>query len=331
MSARRVSRRNRVAAWALALAWVLGAAPAGAHQGAAPLQFRNGITSLIAGTADQQVQMWDATGAAWGPYTMSTADMSCDDGTDTCTISAAIPRTGTCIGEAADFCPYANGGINFTTTTACATTECDASGEYGRWCPDSDQTDALSLNFCGGATFGWVRLGDVRGLADNTASATAIASTAAETDFSNGTFTVLAGTPAVGTRYVVHAGGVFGATASPTIQMRLRWGTTAGSGPILADILTPTLQTISGRGWQCTFTVTVRTTGTSGTAVSTGQCVFSSSATDGSAIVTVDTTSGTQTINTTAANVAVTLTADWSASSASNTITMETFSVEARR
>jgi len=75
------------------------------------------------------------------------------------------------------------------------------------------------------------------------------------------------------------------------------------------------------------LTTTIRTTGSSGTAMSQGVCAFGTSVSATSFLPVPNTALATVTVDTTAAK-ALTLGAQWSASSASNTLTCHGFQIE---
>ena len=125
------------------------------------------------------------------------------------------------------------------------------------------------------------------------------------------------------------AQGRFSTTATPTIRLRLRWG--GVSGTVLWDSGTITTTTVTAALWQVQIMMQTRLNGSSGTLYCIGDViigsaaaptvasatgapavgVFGSAGDDTPAAVTVDLT----------ADTALSLSAQWSAASASNTLT----------
>ena len=147
----------------------------------------------------------------------------------------------------------------------------------------------------------------------NQADSSAIASTASETAFST-VATISESLYGLGRVFRLTASGVFSTTGTPTIQFRVRIGTT--------NIVVFTAQTCPNNSANQPFLleaeIVVKTLGATGTVSGQGRLFFSTStlelivnATD----TTVDTTSE-QTVN---------VTAQWSASSASNTVKIRNF------
>lgn len=162
-----------------------------------------------------------------------------------------------------------------------------------------------------------------------TADGAAIANTTTETIvFPN--VTIPANYMADGRLLRLTAFGRYSTTATPTLRFRLRWGGVAGT--VLWDSGTITLPTITAALWQIgSLYVQTRANGASGSLFvmgpaeiaagaapsvgsatgSSGAGVFGSAGDDTPAAVTVDLT----------ADTALSLTAAWSAASASNTLT----------
>lgn len=151
----------------------------------------------------------------------------------------------------------------------------------------------------------------------------AIASTASETAFGGG-FSLPANTLAIGHVIKGEWGGVYSTTLTPTLNFRVRYGA-AGTGVLILDF-----GTISGgagvtnRSWKIVFTAVVRTIGSTGTISADAVLVMNNGASE-LVVGTVDakSTNSTVTIDTTATTT-LNLTAQWSASSASNTVTRVT-------
>ncbi len=161
-----------------------------------------------------------------------------------------------------------------------------------------------------------------------TADGTAIANTTTETIiFANKT--IPANYLSDGRLLSLVARGRLSTTATPTIRFRLRWG--GVSGTVLWDSGTITCATVTAALWSLMLDVQTRTNGATGTLFVMGECfvgsaapptvgsatgapavgVFGSAGDDTPAAVTVDLT----------ADTALSLTAQWGAASASNTLT----------
>ena len=161
-----------------------------------------------------------------------------------------------------------------------------------------------------------------------TADGTAVANTTTETIiFPN--VTLPANYMQDGRRIRVSAFGKLSTTATPTITFALRWG--GVSGTLLAT--TEAITTASGSvdtAWSLDALIQTRSNGSAGTLFAMGNVqvnltastategVFGVSGFDAPAAVTVDLTTDT----------ALSLTADWSAASASNTLTGHIYTVQ---
>ena len=174
-------------------------------------------------------------------------------------------------------------------------------------------------------TLGAATVGDVAVLSNTVADSSAIANTLTETAFSQ-SFTVAANTLDIGRVLHVRAQGKYSTTATPTLKFTLRWGGVNTNPLLFSSGLMTTASGAANLGWTVDVYVTVRTVGASGTAVAGGFAMVSGAASTAGVLGT-DSTSSTTTIDTTAAT-ALTLFATWSASSSSNTVTMEQFIVE---
>lgn len=124
--------------------------------------------------------------------------------------------------------------------------------------------------------------------------------------------------------------GKLSTTGTPTITFAIRWGGVAGT--LLATTEAITMGSgVTNVNWEISATIQTRTNGSSGTLLVMGNChvhtsstavaqnIFGVSGYDAPAAVTVDLTAAT----------ALSLTADWSASSASNTLTGMIYTIEA--
>lgn len=160
-------------------------------------------------------------------------------------------------------------------------------------------------------TFRWV-----------TSDATAVASTATETAI----FTA----PTLPADYMqdgrvlrLRAFGKLSTTGTPTITFGLRWGTATGGTLLAATEALTNGSGVTNVNWAVELLIQTRSNGATGTILAMGEAalhtaagtvlnnVFGVSGYDAPAAVTVDLTTAT----------ALTLTATWSASSASNTLT----------
>jgi hypothetical protein len=67
------------------------------------------------GTADQQVSMYDTTGADMSYYQLDITDFPCNDGTAVCTLNANVPETGQ-PGDCTDFEGTSDDGVDMSCT-----------------------------------------------------------------------------------------------------------------------------------------------------------------------------------------------------------------------
>lgn len=237
------------------------------------------------------------------------------------------------IGDTGGHFPQA---ITFVDSNACcgASTVDDSTwtgtvvgGWFWPWNNDNDtQEDPLGTNSWGagvsnnGRWFG--KFKTVPNIYTAQTSSAAIASTASETAFSK-SFEIPAKTLKAGARVRVTASGKFSDTGTPTLQIALKLGGSGVSGSSFAVIPATTLGSgVSNFGWSIQGEAIIRTAGASGT-VQNGACVGGFLNVNMASCVYENNFS----LDTTAAQ-SVFVTADWSASSASNTVTMETLSVE---
>lgn len=131
--------------------------------------------------------------------------------------------------------------------------------------------------------------------------------------------------------------GRYSTTATPTLRFRLRWGGVAGTQ--LWDSGTITLPTVTAATWKIELIIQTRTGGSAGSIFTMGDAVLGSAAapTVGSATGAPgwgvfgsagdDTPAAVGSLNLTA-DTALSLTALWSAASASNTLTGHIYVVE---
>ena len=229
------------------------------------------------------------------------------------------------------------GGFHFPTAITCimcsfngSTTPIDDSSYLGTgiggwfWPYNNDQDTLPDPVGTNGWSAGVSNFGRHWGAWKNTpeiyaaiTSSTAIANTSTETEFSK-TFDIPAGLLRVGTRVRVTASGKYSTTGTPTMQLAMK----IGGNPFSVFPATATPNNASDYGWSFTGEFVTRATGASGT-VQNGHGM------GGLGGVTPAMTAWVNnfTLDTTIAET-ITVTADWSASSMSNTITMDTLSVE---
>lgn len=176
----------------------------------------------------------------------------------------------------------------------------------------------------------WVEL-----IAWATADGTAVANTTTETIiFPN--VTIPSNYMSDGRILRHRAQGRFSTTATPTLRLRLRWGGVAGT--VLWDSGTITCATVTAALWETVIEIQTRANGATGALYCIGPCtigsaaapsvgsatgasaygIFGSAGDDTPAAVTVDLT----------ADAALSLTATWSAASASNTLTGHNMFIE---
>lgn len=166
-------------------------------------------------------------------------------------------------------------------------------------------------------------------LAWSTADGTAVANTTTETIvFPN--ITIPANFMQDGRVLRIRAFGKLSTTSTPTIIFALRWGGVAGTLLATSEAITNG-SGVANVNWEVELYVTTRSNGATGTLLAFGSVIVHTSATavvhnvlsvsgyDAPAAVTVDLT----------ADTALSLTADWSAASASNTLTGMSYYVEA--
>lgn len=153
------------------------------------------------------------------------------------------------------------------------------------------------------------------------ADGTAIANTTTETKIFNNVV-VPANYMADGRVLRIYAAGVLSTTATPTTTFTLRWGGESGTVLAITEAITNG-SGVTNANWSLLAYIQTRANGASGSLIVAGQVFVNTSATavvshtfgasgfDAMAAVTVDLTADTQ----------LALTADWSAASASNTLT----------
>lgn len=160
-----------------------------------------------------------------------------------------------------------------------------------------------------------------------TSAGTALASSTTLTDISAAPQYVLpANFLQAGSALRFTAFGVFSTTATPTLLLGIYYGGVAGTALATTGAIT-TGSGVTNVPWRLQLDCTVRTTGTSGTIMSQGFCGFGTSVSAWSWLPVPNTALATVNIDTTAAK-ALTVGAQWSASSASNTVTCHKLDIE---
>lgn len=160
-----------------------------------------------------------------------------------------------------------------------------------------------------------------------TAAGTALASSTTLTDISVAPqFVLPANFLQPGSALRLTAFGVFSTTATPTLLLGFYYGGVAGVALAATGAIT-TGSGVTNVPWRLELTTTVRTTGSSGTAMSQGIFGMGTGVGAWNFLPLPNTALATVSIDTTAAK-ALTVGAQWSASSASNTVTCHGFYVE---
>lgn len=154
----------------------------------------------------------------------------------------------------------------------------------------------------------------------NTADSSAIASSASENNFSVNRVIVPPMWKAGGILRV-RIGGVYSTTGTPTLTLRLKLGSTN----ILVFGAKAGINNASNQSWLVLADIICRTLGSSGTVMAQGSVFFNDAANRDTLETVVN--SSTTTIST-LANQTLQLSAQWSASSSSNTTTLKNFVLE---
>lgn len=161
-----------------------------------------------------------------------------------------------------------------------------------------------------------------------TSSGTAVANTTTET-IAYGNVTIPANYLQDGRNFKLTVIGQYSTTATPTLIFTARWGGVAGT--VLCKTAACTLPTITAGLWKTEIWVTTRSNGSSGTLMANGEATLYAgvagtvASATGEALVTPMTNGGVltpavATVDLTA-DTALSITATWSAASASNTLT----------
>lgn len=160
------------------------------------------------------------------------------------------------------------------------------------------------------------------------AAGTALASSTSLTDISAAPNYVLpANFLVAGSVLRFTAFGVFSTTGTPTLLLGVYYGAVAGANPIAVSSAVTTGSGVTNVPWRIEVTTVVRTAGTAGTAMSQGFLDMGTSVSAVNHLPLPQTALAATTHDTTAAK-ALTVGAQWSANSASNTITCHGFIIE---
>ncbi len=160
-----------------------------------------------------------------------------------------------------------------------------------------------------------------------TSAGTALASSTSLTDISaTPNFVLPANFLQAGTALRFTAFGTFSTTGTPTLLLGIYYGGIAGTALATTGAIT-TGSGVTNVPFRLELTTTVRTTGSSGTAMSQGFCAFGTTVAATTFLPVPNTALATVSIDTTAAK-ALTVGAQWSANSASNTVTCHGFQIE---
>ena len=153
-------------------------------------------------------------------------------------------------------------------------------------------------------------------------SAVTVASTAAETTLLASAYTIQANWLTAGKTLRIRGRGVIGNTGTPTFRLRIKLG-----GATVMDTTALTMTAITGSmDFMLDADITIRTAGGTGTAIGAGGLSYQTANVTAPIKLSAP-TSSTTTIDTTS-NSSFDITAQWGASSASNTITLTTLTVE---
>lgn len=160
-----------------------------------------------------------------------------------------------------------------------------------------------------------------------TTAGTALNTSTTLTDISQAPqFTLPANFLQAGSALRFTAFGVFSTTSTPTLLLGVYYGGVAGTALAATTAIT-TGSGVTNVPWRLELTTTVRTVGSSGTAMSQGFVDLGTSVSAVSHVPLPQAALATATIDTTAAKT-LTVGAQWGTSSASNTITLHGFYVE---
>jgi len=161
-----------------------------------------------------------------------------------------------------------------------------------------------------------------------TAAGTALANSTTLTDISAlPNYTLPANFLQNGSALRLTAFGVFSTTVTPTLLLGFYYGGVAGANPLATTGAITTGSGVTNVPWRLEVVTTVRSTGSSGTAMSQGFCLFGTSVSAASFLPVPNTALATTTIDTTSAK-AITVGAQWGTANASNTVTCHGFYIE---
>lgn len=160
----------------------------------------------------------------------------------------------------------------------------------------------------------------MRHLIANVADSSAISNTVDLTNFSTN-YTISNPLFQVGRLLIVTANGVYSTTGTPTLLLRVRFGTTN----LISFAAKTGINNASNQAWGIKSYIVTRTLGSSGTVMASGTLFFQDAA-NRDTIETVVNNSAT-TIDTTVSQT-LQISATWSAASVSNTATLKNFIVE---
>lgn len=159
-----------------------------------------------------------------------------------------------------------------------------------------------------------------------TAAGTALANSTTLTDISVAPqFTLPANFLQAGSSLSFSAFGVLSTTATPTILLGFYYGGVAGTALATTGAVT-TGSGVTNVPWRIELETAIRTTGTSGTAMSQGKFFLGTTVAAWTSLPMPNTALATVTVDTTAAKV-LSVGAQWSAASASNTITLHGYRI----
>src|SRR5262245_17406163 len=159
-----------------------------------------------------------------------------------------------------------------------------------------------------------------------TTAGTALANSTTLTDISVAPqYTLPANFLQAGSALRFTAFGVFSTTVTPTLLIGVYYCGVAGTALATTGAIT-TGSGVTNVPWRVELDTTIRTTGTSGTAMSQGLYQMGTSVSATNFLPIPNTALATVTVDTTAAKV-LSIGAQWSAASASNTITLHGFRV----
>lgn len=160
----------------------------------------------------------------------------------------------------------------------------------------------------------------MRNLNANTADSSTISNTVDLTNFST-TYTISRPLFATSRIFRIRANGVYSTTGTPTLLLRVRFGTTN----LISFAAKTGINNASNQAWNILCDIVTRTLGSAGTVMVSGTLFFQDAA-NRDTIETVVNNSAT-TVDTTV-NQTLQVSATWSAASTSNTTTLKNFIVE---